>query len=511
MSTKTVRREIDVRRQHRMSLAETWSLCMSGIKHRLFRSLLTLAVVVLAVAFFMFLLSESMFQRAVGRGVTAEVADARASQVLLTRLLSPATDLVSVRRLASADGAALDEAAAVSGMPGDEIRALAGNAKLEVTYTDFFERMPTGKRLVLVGKNTGRAAFRTVLSEGGKFFEQLAVMVDVRVPGKAEGLRAFVESFPEYEKKISAFTAAWNEAVNKAGLFTVSAMSGNDGFSSNGIVTDADRAARIAGADRWIPSAPEEKTEAWRNALVKLGFSFSPEQLAAMRAQFSEANEYADVFDRLTDPALRAEWSRAFAETKPSTADEKIARLLDPRAVELLSGSFDVPALERVAARHARQTRLAALERRLSAVLVSETSALGLTGRQLFLLAVSFLVCMVGIANAMLMSITERYREIATMKCLGATDSYILSQFMMEAALQGFFGGVAGVVTGFLISTARCSILYGEHLWRYFPSGDISLCALVSLAAGVLLAALASTQPSWSASRMAPMEAMRVE
>ena len=40
---------------------------------------------------------------------------------------------------------------------------------------------------------------------------------------------------------------------------------------------------------------------------------------------------------------------------------------------------------------------------------------------------------------------------------------------------------------------------------------DVALCALFSLAAGVLLAALASIQPSWSASRMAPMEAMRVE
>lgn len=509
MSNTTVRREIDVRRQHRMSLGETWSLCMSGIKHRLFRSLLTLAVVVLAVAFFMFLLSESMFQRAVGRGVTSEIAEARASQVLLTRLLSPATDLVSVRRLAAADDAALDEAAAVSRLPRAELADLAASAKLEVVYTDFFERMPTGKRLVLVGKNTGRAAFRTVISEGEKFFEQLSVMVDVRVPGKAEGLRAFIEAFPGYEKKITDFTDAWNKAVDAADNATVAAINGNIGAKSE--ARAADRAAILAGTDRWIPSAPAETTEAWRTGLVGLGFAFSAEQLATMREQFRGAGEYADVFDKLTESDLRTEWSRKFAETKPSTAEEKILKLLDPRAVELLSSSFDLATLERVSERHARQTRLATLERRLSAVLVAETSAMGLTGRQLFLLAVSFLVCMVGIANAMLMSITERYREIATMKCLGATDSYILSQFMMEAALQGFFGGIAGVITGFLISTARCAMLYGEHLWRYFPAGDISLCALVSLVAGILLAALASTQPSWAASRMAPMEAMRVE
>ena len=135
----------------------------------------------------------------------------------------------------------------------------------------------------------------------------------------------------------------------------------------------------------------------------------------------------------------------------------------------------------------------------------------GLTGRQIFLLCISFLVCRVGIANAMLMAITERFREIATMKCLGATDGYILSQFMLEAALQGFFGGLLGAVVGFVIATARSGLAYGAHLWRYFPAGEVALCFVFSLAAGVLLSALASMQPSWSASRMAPMEAMRVE
>ena len=77
---KTVR-NIDVRKQHVMSFRETWHLCIQGVKHRLFRSALTLAVVVLAVAFFMFLLSESMFERSVARGVTGEDLAARAAQI----------------------------------------------------------------------------------------------------------------------------------------------------------------------------------------------------------------------------------------------------------------------------------------------------------------------------------------------------------------------------------------------------------------------------------------------
>ena len=229
-----------------------------------------------------------------------------------------------------------------------------------------------------------------------------------------------------------------------------------------------------------------------------------------MRTQLREANEYADVLDALNRPALRKEWSTKFRETKATSAEEKMPQLADPRAAQLLP-QFPAELLPRIAARHAVAARLALLQDRLAPVLRAKTAAFGLTGRQIFLLCISFLVCMVGIANAMLMAITERFREIATMKCLGATDGYILSQFMLEAALQGFFGGLLGAVVGFVIAVARSGLAYGAHLWRYFPAGEVALCFVFSLAAGVLLSALASMQPSWSASRMAPMEAMRVE
>jgi ABC-type antimicrobial peptide transport system permease subunit len=109
------------------------------------------------------------------------------------------------------------------------------------------------------------------------------------------------------------------------------------------------------------------------------------------------------------------------------------------------------------------------------------------------------------------MAITERFREIATMKCLGATDGYILWQFMLEAALQGLAGGVIGMGLGFLLALGKNTVYYGGYLYDFFPVGGVIACGVISLMAGVLLASLASLYPSWSASRMAPMEAMRVE
>jgi len=138
-------------------------------------------------------------------------------------------------------------------------------------------------------------------------------------------------------------------------------------------------------------------------------------------------------------------------------------------------------------------------------------SGKGLSERTFWLVVVSFLVCVVGIANAMLMAVTERFREIATMKCLGSLDEFIMTIFLIESGLQGLIGAVFGVVLGLLLALARCGNWYGMYTFYYFPIGQVALNMFVSMAAGMLLAMLAAVYPAWVASRMAPMEAMRVE
>ena len=139
------------------------------------------------------------------------------------------------------------------------------------------------------------------------------------------------------------------------------------------------------------------------------------------------------------------------------------------------------------------------------------TATEGIGERTFWLIAVSFLVCVVGIANAMLMAVTERFREIATMKCLGALDQFIMIIFLIESGLQGLIGGVFGVLLGLLLAVTRCSSAFGWYTWLYFPYMDVLKNTGVSTAAGMLLAMLAAVYPAWVASRMAPMEAMRVE
>ena len=71
---------------------------------------------------------------------------------------------------------------------------------------------------------------------------------------------------------------------------------------------------------------------------------------------------------------------------------------------------------------------------------VIEGGTLGVDAYQYWLLAVALIVSVVGITNAMLISVYERTREIGTMKCLGALDQHILMLFLVEAMIQGTLG-----------------------------------------------------------------------
>ena len=135
----------------------------------------------------------------------------------------------------------------------------------------------------------------------------------------------------------------------------------------------------------------------------------------------------------------------------------------------------------------------------------------GFDNRTVWLIVVSFLVCVVGIANAMLMSVTERFREIATMKCLGATDGFIMINFILESVMQGLAGGVIGSILGFVLGTLRAWATYGNMAWQHFPLLHVSGMAGIALVVGVVVSALAAVYPAYVAARLAPMEAMRIE
>lgn len=128
-----------------------------------------------------------------------------------------------------------------------------------------------------------------------------------------------------------------------------------------------------------------------------------------------------------------------------------------------------------------------------------------------WLLGLALLVAFVGILNAMLMSVTERFREIGTMKCLGALDSFIVKLFLIESLFQGIVGTVLGVVLGLVLSILLAAVTYGHYAFANLPWGQVLLAVGVSIVVGVGLTVAGAVYPAWQAARMHPVEAMRVE
>lgn len=132
--------------------------------------------------------------------------------------------------------------------------------------------------------------------------------------------------------------------------------------------------------------------------------------------------------------------------------------------------------------------------------------------RGLWIIVISLLVTVIGITNAMLMSVTERFRDIGTMKCLGATSSFIRRIFLLEASFMGLVGGAAGVVLGFIVSLGTYFVLYDVSLvMRTVGSsfGALAIAAGQALLAAVVLSVVAALYPARFASRMVPADALR--
>ena len=128
-----------------------------------------------------------------------------------------------------------------------------------------------------------------------------------------------------------------------------------------------------------------------------------------------------------------------------------------------------------------------------------------------WLVGLALLVAFVGILNAMLMSVTERFREIGTMKCLGALDGFIVKLFLLESLFQGVVGTVIGVVLGLALSLISVASSYGNDAWRDVPVGQLLIRVIICLCVGIVLTVAGAVYPAWQAARMQPIEAMRVE
>jgi putative ABC transport system permease protein len=121
---------------------------------------------------------------------------------------------------------------------------------------------------------------------------------------------------------------------------------------------------------------------------------------------------------------------------------------------------------------------------------------------------ISLLVGGIGIMNIMLVSVTERTREIGIRKALGAKRRDILLQFLVEAALMSLIGGAIGVLVGWGVSTLISGVSVGGQTIETVMSVNIPILAVsVSAAIGIIF----GLYPAYRAARLNPIEALRYE
>lgn len=116
---------------------------------------------------------------------------------------------------------------------------------------------------------------------------------------------------------------------------------------------------------------------------------------------------------------------------------------------------------------------------------------------------ISLLVGGIGVMNVMLVSVTERTREIGIRKSLGAKKKDILFQFLMESMVLSIFGGLIGIIVGF--AGGEAATLFGAS---FAPGmGMVILSVAVSIAVGLVFGIF----PSYRAAGLKPVEALRYE
>jgi len=163
-------------------------------------------------------------------------------------------------------------------------------------------------------------------------------------------------------------------------------------------------------------------------------------------------------------------------------------------------------------ARHVPERGSPTLIERLSRTgLLDAESAADQRVQTFWMVGLALLISFVGITNAMLMSVTERVREIGTLKCLGALDRFVVRLFLLESVLVGLIGSLLGAVIGYVFTLLQVGLVLEFSMLSASFCLDALRKVPVAVGLGTVLTVLAAIYPAYVAARMKPVDAMRVE
>ncbi len=489
-------KNIDVQPQPILSFRRVLGIALSGVKYRLFRAAVTVAVISVAMAFLMNILAESLIKKTVAETARERIENMRRIDRWIARLSVPQTagEIIATAAAQDLDEAGRDNLKQLGGLAAADMAELPGLCREAQRYLAFFDELDYGRRRVLVGSAESTVIFDRLQDPSARasFFARLNDMKTVR--------------FASDEESFSAFLTRWNSL--KSILERIRAGQ-----------TSAITMIQLSLGDRSLMEALRDAGGSFGEVIRRAGFSLPDGEAAMLTAQVGDVADKALIEAAINSAPVRqavaARRDVMPGDVTPSMVWEMIKdaenaawflALLTEEGFNV--GSWDARRVDQLADERANAFLLKQAE---LATAGTSGGLMGIGQRMTWLALVSMLVCAVGIANAMLMSVTERFREIATLKCLGALDGFIMTVFLIEASILGFVGGVIGSLLGLIISLLRMLGMFKSLLLESIPLASLWWASLLSVGVGILLAAISAVYPSLRAARLAPMEAMRIE
>ena len=491
-------KEFEIRNQVRLPMRKCVELVLSGIQFRLFRAAITVAIVTLAVAFLTTILGDSLIGRSVGDSIPQLTKPRRVLVFWVQRLsrLISEPDLMATIMTARPGDSRWQEFKNWSACDDAALSGLKEVAADEDRYLRFFSDLKEGQLRRLAGRIRGREIFQLLQ-------DHLAMdTFTAELPGIGKQMPTSVDAFKTFLQKWISTRPLRQSIID----------------GQKRAMTEA-RASVFKGQSAQEFLAELEKPK--MDALNRLGFCMVPDEIPVLKDRAQERLKARKMDRLLRNTVFKQKFSNRFGikDLNKVTSDELYDTMRSRGNAEWLVTTtreigepFDlaVDGIRQTSAARVQEKRLADVEAAVDA-LNSQRGFLGFPPRVMWLIAVSLIVCIVGITNAMLMSVTERFKEIATMKCLGATDGFIMVNFILESGFQGLAGGTIGSVLGAILGILRSSLTYGSLAIQNVPFLEMLVVLLVSIAAGIILSVIAAIYPAFVAARLAPLEAMRVE
>lgn len=486
--------QLEIREQSPLQGRSLWDLTLTGIRHRVLRSGVTVAVMAVAMVFLINVAGGDLLTQSAVKYADRELRGLRAPMAYLGYVTRQPTLADFVSELASGDLVVevRSDFLPLSGPSSETLDGFVSLAGQAALYVDFLRQLPGSGASGLAGPGFGLDDLNRW--QDGAELDAFLREVDQHhlrnLPGGVDSFRQFLKEWAVAEPIL---TLAWKRrlaaAARVADVFPARALLENlarDTEPTLALLVESGFASArqfgpvLAESMRW-----QLKAEAMERRLLERHFV---QAVAGVRQIKPSQVTHRDLWELLTT----------------QTGTVSLERELVRRGGPGLEAGSEVGLMQLAGER----VRVMDLEELLS----QSSAAVAVPGwRRILLVGISLLVCVVGVTNAMLMAVTERFREIATLKCLGALDRTIAVVFLSEAVASGLAGALLGIPAGLLLAVLRLWADLHIVLWPSLPWYSIAGLAIGSLILGAVLAALAAVYPALKAARLAPMEAMRVE